>query len=64
MYCLNAYHIISHTNPTPLIQHLFGTRSMQQPIQATPALRISKLKHPIDLEKFPLLGETDEGQVE
>lgn len=37
---------------------------MQQPIQATPALRISRLKHPIDLENFPLLGETDEGQVE
>jgi len=32
VYFLNAYHIISHTKPTPLIQHLFGTRSMQQPI--------------------------------
>ena len=37
IYFLKVYHIISHTKPTSLIQHLCGTRFMQQPIQATPA---------------------------
>jgi hypothetical protein len=35
----HAYHIISHIQPTPFIQHLSCTWLAQKPIQATPAVQ-------------------------
>lgn len=63
VYFLYAYHIISHTEPTPLIQHLLGTRFMQQSVQATPAfssiksIRLLGVKYHITIDNFALSGE-------
>ena len=38
----HAYHIISHIQPTPFIQHLSCTWFAQKPIQATPAVQTKK----------------------